>query len=110
MGQNKYLSPEDITKVIELAQDARIPAIRYFEVATVSFQKADCTWGVNLKYDKQNHSLSLGWYTYNAGDIKELAVISPVIINHLCEKFNRRCAEYWEEYKQYQITDLLENQ
>lgn len=109
MEQNKYLSPSDVSAVIKLSEDARIKGTRNFEIATISFQKGDSTWGVHLSYNSKNQELHMNWYKDNAGD----AVVYPIVegvVNQACREFNARCTAYWNEYTQYKITDLLENQ
>lgn len=108
MEQQVYLSASDITAVIKLSEDARIKGTQNFEIATISFQKGESTWGVHLSYNSKSQELCVNWYKDNVGD----RIIYPVqgAINTACNEFNTRCSAYWNEYTQYQITDLLENQ
>lgn len=109
MEQQVYLSPSDISAVIKLSEHARIKSAQNFEIATISFQKGDSTFGVHLSYNSKKQELHMNWYRDNAGD----AVVYPIVdgvVNQACQEFNARCAAYWNEYTQYQITDLLENQ
>lgn len=109
MGQQVYLSPSDITSVIKLAPDARIKGIAFFEIAGVDLQKGEHTWGVHLQYNLITNSLQLKWYKDNIGDVINYP-IQKGTIDKVCADFNLMCIDHRDQYADYKIEDLLENQ